>query len=176
LRGCHLFRDGSGTSFLGPRGRFRAPGRFFLRGGIFTSECGVNPDPPLRRLRSPLPGPPDKNSDVTYKVSEGTATFTLLEKHVRDSAEVCHLICSVKSLRFLGSLLWFVLGPGGLQEAPGDRGNAHGGLSGASREPPDPLGPGSENLKVHTFCRVLLSGRVFGALDACLHFGRNRFL
>ncbi len=36
------------------------------------------------------------------------------------------LHCSVNSFRFLGFLLWFVLGPGGLREAPGGPGKAHG--------------------------------------------------
>ncbi len=34
--------------------------------------------------------------------------------------------CSVNSFRFLGFLLWFVLGPGGLRETPGGPGKAHG--------------------------------------------------
>ena len=34
--------------------------------------------------------------------------------------------CSVNSFRFLGFLLWFVLGPGDLREAPGGPGKAHG--------------------------------------------------
>ncbi len=67
------------------------------------------------------------------------------------------LDCLITSFRLLGFLLWFVLGPRGLREAPRDPGNAHGGLWGASR---GPSGPGAKNLKTYTFCRALLSGRV----------------
>ncbi len=56
------------------------------------------------------------------------------------------LHCSINSFRFLDFLLWFVLGPGGLREAPGGPGKAQGGLWGASRTLP---GPGSKNLKTH---------------------------
>ncbi len=83
---------------------------------------------------------------------------------------------SVNSSRFLGFLLWFVLGPGGLREAPGGPGKAHGWLWGASRGPPDTPGPGSKNLKTHTFCRARLSGRVT-PLETCVGrpMGRDGF-
>ncbi len=65
----------------------------------------------------------------------------------------------VNSFRFLGFLLWFVLGPGGLREAPGRPTDspriAQGPLPGA----PGPPGPGSKNLKTNTLCRALVSGR-----------------
>ncbi len=41
------------------------------------------------------------------------------------------LHCSNNYFRFLGFLLWFGLGPGGLREAPGNPGKAHGGLWGS---------------------------------------------
>jgi hypothetical protein len=55
--------------------------------------------------------------------------------------------------RFLGFVLWFVLGFESLREAPGGPGEAHGGRSGASRGPPDPPGPGSQKTKILSFCR-----------------------
>jgi hypothetical protein len=73
---------------------------------------------------------------------------------------------SVNSFRFLGFLLWLVLGPGGLLETPGGPGKAHGWLWGASRGPPDLPGPGPTNLKTHTFCRALLSGPVLSRNSA----------
>ncbi len=48
------------------------------------------------------------------------------------------LHCSINSFRFLRFLLWFVLGPEGLREAPG---KAHGGLCWAS--PGAPGAPGA---------------------------------
>ncbi len=42
------------------------------------------------------------------------------------SESPCNLHCSVIFFRFLGFLLWFVLSPGGLREAPGGPGEAHG--------------------------------------------------
>ncbi len=70
-----------------------------------------------------------------------------------------NLHCLINSFRFLCFLLWFVLGPGGLREAPEGPGNAHGGLWGASPGPPEPPGPGSKNITTHTCCGALLSGR-----------------
>ncbi len=54
------------------------------------------------------------------------------------------LRCLINSFRFLDFLLWFVLGPGGLREAPGVPGNAHGGCWGSSRGLPELPGPGFE--------------------------------
>ncbi len=52
------------------------------------------------------------------------------------------LHCSVNSLRFLGFLLWFVLGPGGLREGPLEVSetptNSCWGPPGGSRSPPGP--------------------------------------
>ncbi len=72
------------------------------------------------------------------------------------------LHCSVDSFRFLGFLLCCVLGPGGFREAPGGPGKAHGWPWRASRVPPDPLGPGSKNLKTYTFCWARLGGPARG--------------
>ncbi len=63
--------------------------------------------------------------------------------------------CLINCFRFQGFLLWFVLGPGGPREAPGNPGKADGGLWGTSRGPP---GPGSAFSKTHIFCRALVSG------------------
>ncbi len=49
------------------------------------------------------------------------------------SLEYPFLHCLIDAFRFLGFLLWFVLGPEGLR--------------GASLGPPDPSGPGSKNIK-----------------------------
>ena len=56
---------------------------------------------------------------------------------VLEGPKALQLYCSNQFLLFLGFLLWFVLGPGGLREAPGGPGKAHGGLWGASRGSPD---------------------------------------
>jgi hypothetical protein len=48
--------------------------------------------------------------------------------------------------------------PGGLRRPREGPRRALGGLPG----PPDPPGPGSNNLKTYTFCRALVSGRVDG--------------
>ncbi len=69
------------------------------------------------------------------------------------------LHCLINCFSFRGFSLCFVLGPGGLREAPGGPGKAHRGLWGACRGPPDPPEPESKNLRTHTFCRALLSGR-----------------
>ncbi len=83
--------------------------------------------------------------------------------------KVCPVHCSIIFSRFLGFLLWFVLGPGGLRKDPAGPGKAHGELWGASRGPPDPPVPRSVNLETRNCCRALLSGRV------CVqtHLGRS---
>jgi hypothetical protein len=68
---------------------------------------------------------------------------------------------SINYFRFLICLLRFVLGPGGLREAPGGPGKAHGELWGAPRGSPDPPGPGSTKHKNPYFCRARLSGPVY---------------
>ncbi len=50
--------------------------------------------------------------------------------------------------------LWFVLGPGGLREAPGGPGKAYGGLWGPPGGPPYPPGPRPKNLKTHILLRA----------------------
>ena len=60
--------------------------------------------------------------------------------HARRGDVGSQLHCSDNSLRFPDFWVWFVLGPGHLQEAPGSPGKAHGRLCGASRGPPEALG------------------------------------
>ncbi len=89
---------------------------------------------------------------------------------------VGRLDCLINSFRFLGFLLWFVVGPGCLQEGPGGPGKVHGGPSGTSRRPQGHPGPGSKNLKTHACCRALLSGPVdFEAMSSSFSdVGRSR--
>jgi hypothetical protein len=67
-----------------------------------------------------------------------------------------HPHCSSNSFRFLGFLHWFVLGPGGLWQAPGGPGKAHGELWGGLLTT---RGPGQKNPKTNSFCGALLRGQ-----------------
>ncbi len=57
------------------------------------------------------------------------------------------LHCLINSFRFLGFLLWFVLGPGGSREAPGGPGKPHGYPREIHQKPPEAPGPGSKKHK-----------------------------
>ncbi len=107
------------------------------------SDCGPHSEPCfvlIRRVASTLDQIPGSCSPIP-------------------SRQILH--CAVNYFRFLGFLLWFVLGPGSLREAPGGPGKAHGWPSGPSRGLPERPGPGSKNLKTNMCCRALLSGREF---------------
>ncbi len=69
------------------------------------------------------------------------------------------LNCLINFFRFLGFLLWFVLGPGGLREAPGSPGRPTEGSGGPSGGPLLPRAR-VEKLKNQTCWGALLSGRV----------------
>ncbi len=85
----------------------------------------------------------------------------------REEVGGAHLHRSVNSLRFLSLLLWFVLGPGGLREAPGRPTDGSGGPPRGPRTPP----AGSRNLKAHTCCRARLSCRVIPIVGTCVVWG-----
>ncbi len=61
----------------------------------------------------------------------------------------------INAFRFLGFLLWFVVGPRGLRERPGGPGKTHGEPWRTSRGPPEP--PRRKSKKPN-FCRARASG------------------
>ena len=100
----------------------------------------------LRKGREPPPGPASR----LPKLAKASRVYGLAERY---------LLCSVNAFRFLGLLLWFVLGPGGLREAPGGPRKAHGWLWELPTGPGLPPGPGQHKFKTYTFCKGRLSGR-----------------
>ena len=71
---------------------------------------------------------------------------------------------SVNSFRFLCFLHWFGLGPGGLREAPGCPGKAHGGLWGGFPGAPGPPGAQVKKLQNPYFRTLFFSKRLSGEL------------
>ncbi len=72
-------------------------------------------------------GPEDRFPDRKhYCVTESKHVMQICFANRINHYRQSHLLCSVNSFRFLGFLIGFVLGPGGLREAPGGPGKAHG--------------------------------------------------